>query len=157
MSSGNAFASGAGGQRFKSWAGQIGQSCQGLTTAANFIQMKLCCAGAMTRKWTPPTRYTLRHNASSVMKDLVWFDKETRKPKWAKWQNQNFAIFVHIKMSVMSTYLLARVVLPLSVNRFVETTPKSCYGENYHAAAAVFTPNNSNRLHFVIWHQLETK
>ena len=53
-------------------------------------------------------------------------------------------------MSVMSKYLLARVVLPLSVNKFVETTPNSCYGKDCRAATAVFTRTNSNSFHFVI-------
>jgi len=28
--------------------------------------------GAMTRKWAPPTRYTLRRNTASVMKGFVY-------------------------------------------------------------------------------------
>ena len=35
--------------------------------------MKLCCPGAMTRRWAPTTRYTLRRNTASIMKDLIWF------------------------------------------------------------------------------------
>jgi len=26
----------------------------------------------MTRRWAPPTRYTLRRNTASIMKGLVW-------------------------------------------------------------------------------------
>ena len=62
--SGNAFVSGAGGLWFKSRAGQI-------ATAATFLRMELCCPGAMTRRWAPPTRYTLRRIAASIMKDLI--------------------------------------------------------------------------------------
>ena len=47
------------------------QCCQRLATVATFLQMKLCCPDTMTRKWAPPTRYTLRRNAASMMKDLI--------------------------------------------------------------------------------------
>ena len=56
-------------------------------------------------------------------------------------------------MSVMSKYSLVGVALLLRANRFVETTPNSCYGEDCHAAAAVFTSTNSNCFHFVIKHR----
>ena len=59
---GNAFFSGVGGLRFESRAGQI---------AATFLRRKLCCPCAMTRRWAPPTRYTLLRNAASVMKELI--------------------------------------------------------------------------------------
>ena len=29
--------------------------------------------GAATRRWVPPTRYTLQRNTTSIMKDLIWF------------------------------------------------------------------------------------
>ena len=51
------------------------QCCQRLATAATFLRKELCCPGAMTRRWAPPTRYTLRRNAASIMKDLIWFDR----------------------------------------------------------------------------------
>ena len=53
-------------------------------------------------------------------------------------------------MSEMSKYSLVGVVLLLSANRFVETTPNSSYGKDCHVTAAVFTPTNSNCFHFVI-------
>ena len=59
---GNAFISGVGGSRFESWAGQI---------AATFFRRKLCCPDAMTLRWAPPTRYILRRNTASIMKDLI--------------------------------------------------------------------------------------
>jgi len=31
-----------------------------------------CCLGAMTRRWEPTTRYTLRRNTVSIMKGLVF-------------------------------------------------------------------------------------
>jgi len=31
----------------------------------------LCCLGAMTQKWAPQTRYTLRRNTASIMKGLI--------------------------------------------------------------------------------------
>jgi len=39
------------------------------------IYASSCVAfGATTRRWAPPTRYTLRHNTASIMKGLVfWF------------------------------------------------------------------------------------
>jgi len=33
----------------------------------------LCCLGAMTRRWAPPTRYALRRNTASIMKDLSFW------------------------------------------------------------------------------------
>ena len=50
------------------------QCCQQLATAATFLRKELCYPGAMTRRWAPPTRYTLRRNTASIMKDLIWFD-----------------------------------------------------------------------------------
>ena len=32
---------------------------------------ELCYSGAMTRRWAPPTRYTLRCNTASTMKDFI--------------------------------------------------------------------------------------
>ena len=61
--SGNVLLSGAGDLRFKSQAGQIELSAaNGLPPLRHFFERsELCCLGvAMTRKWTPPTRYTLR-------------------------------------------------------------------------------------------------
>ena len=43
----------------------------------------------------------------------------------------------------MSKYPLVGVVLLLSANRFVETTPNLYYGKDCHAAAADFIPTNS--------------
>ena len=34
-------------------------------------------AGAMMRRWAPQTRYTLRRNTASIMKDLIGFDEKT--------------------------------------------------------------------------------
>ena len=42
--------------------------------AATFLRKELCCPGAMTRRWAPPTRYTLRRNPASIIKDLIWFE-----------------------------------------------------------------------------------
>ena len=47
------------------------QCCQQLATAATFLQVEPCCPGAMTRRWTPQTCYTLPHNTASIMKDLI--------------------------------------------------------------------------------------
>ena len=75
-SSGNAFVSGPGGWRFKSRAGQIGQCCQQLASVATFFE--LCCLGAIdfsdhpSRKLTPPTRYTLRRIATSVLQKQMY-------------------------------------------------------------------------------------
>ena len=48
------------------------QCCQRLATAATFLRKKLCCPGAMTRRWVSPTSYTLRRITASIMKDLIW-------------------------------------------------------------------------------------
>ena len=47
------------------------QCCQWLAYAAIFLRRKLCCPGAMTRRWAPSTRFTLRRNTTSIMKDLI--------------------------------------------------------------------------------------
>ena len=64
MSSGNAFASGAGGLRFKFRAVQIGHTA---AVAVRF-RKKLCCWGVMMRRWAPQTRYALRRDTASVAK-----------------------------------------------------------------------------------------
>ena len=93
-SSSNAFVSGAGGLRFKSQAGQIGQCCQRLATAATFLRKELCCPGVLTRRWAPPTRYTLRRNPASIMKHLIliWFTfSKSEKSTWvlSEWLFEN--------------------------------------------------------------------
>ena len=35
-------------------------------TAATFLRKELCCPGAMTRRWAPQTRYTLRRTTASI-------------------------------------------------------------------------------------------
>ena len=50
---------------FKFQVGQIGHS------VATFLRQELCCPGAITGDWTPPTRYMLWRNAASIMKDLM--------------------------------------------------------------------------------------
>ena len=67
-SSGDGFVSGAGGLRFKSRAGQIGHSvANGLPPLRHFFE-RICVA---TRRWAPPTRYTLQCITASIMKDLI--------------------------------------------------------------------------------------
>ena len=51
------------------------QCCQRLATAATFLRKKLCCPGAMTRRWAPQTRYTLRRITASIIKDLIDLNK----------------------------------------------------------------------------------
>ena len=73
-SSGNVFFSGAGGLRIKSRAGQIGHIvANGSPPLQHFFRKKLCCPGAMTRRWAPQTRYTLRRNTTSIIKDSISF------------------------------------------------------------------------------------
>jgi len=36
------------------------------------IYAKLCCLGAMTRRWAPHTRYTLRRNRASITEGYVY-------------------------------------------------------------------------------------
>ena len=45
------------------------QSYQRLATAATFLRVEACCPGAMTQRWAPLTRYTLRSNTASLMKE----------------------------------------------------------------------------------------
>ena len=72
-SSGNAFVFGAGGLGFKSRTSQIEHSvANGSPSLRHFFEKS--CAGAMTRRWVPLTRYTLRRNTASIMKDLIWFE-----------------------------------------------------------------------------------
>ena len=48
------------------------QCCQRFATAAKFLPKELCCPGAMTGRWAPLTRYMLRRNAASIIKDWIW-------------------------------------------------------------------------------------
>ena len=47
-----------------------------LATVATF-QTNLCCQGAMTRRWAPQTRYTLRRITASIIQELIWFSIKT--------------------------------------------------------------------------------
>ena len=51
------------------------QCCWRFASAAKFLWNELCCPGTMTRSWAPQTRYALRRNTASVMKDLIWFQR----------------------------------------------------------------------------------
>ena len=75
-SSSNAFVSGTGGSEVQiSCRSNRTQCCQRLATVASFLRKELGCPGAMTRRWAPPTRYTLRRITASIIKDLIWFTK----------------------------------------------------------------------------------
>ena len=62
-SSANAFVSGAGGLKFKSWAGQI-HRCDISSKEAVFPERN-------DAEMAPQTRYTLRRNTASIMKNLI--------------------------------------------------------------------------------------
>ena len=119
-SSGNAFASGAGGLKFKSRAGQMGHSvANGLPLLQHFFESsKLCCSGAMTWRWAPQTRYMLRRYKASVTKDL--FDLNIRKrlilkkmlPLPAPFQNFCFPVRFRFQP------LIKVLPLPQKINRF---------------------------------------
>ena len=51
--------SGGSEVQISGWSNRT-QSCQRFATAATFVLKKLSCPGAMTRRWAPHTRYTLR-------------------------------------------------------------------------------------------------
>ena len=71
-SSGNAFVSGARGLRFKFQDRQIGHGIvNGLPSLPHSSKEAVLPAGAMTRRWAPPTRYTPRCKTASIMKDLI--------------------------------------------------------------------------------------
>ena len=71
-SSGNAFVSGAGDLRFKSRAGQIRQwVSNGSPLLLHFFKRSCVAHGAMMRRLARKTRYTLRRNTASIMKDLI--------------------------------------------------------------------------------------
>ena len=75
-SSGNAFVSGAGSEVQILGRSNRTQSCLRLATPTTFLQKKLCCPGAMTRRWASPTRYTLWRITASIMKDLIWISSK---------------------------------------------------------------------------------
>ena len=70
--SGNAFVSGPGSLRFRSWRVKLDAV---LPTARHCCDVCLkgavLLAGVMSRRWAPPTRYTLPRNTVSLAKDLV--------------------------------------------------------------------------------------
>ena len=47
------------------------QCYQLFAIAAMLLWKKMCCLGPMTRRWIPPTCYTLQRNTVSIMKDLI--------------------------------------------------------------------------------------
>ena len=47
------------------------QCCQWLATTSTFLRKELCCPGAMTRRWTTPSRYSLQRITAIIMKDLI--------------------------------------------------------------------------------------
>ena len=70
-SSGNAFVSEAVGPGLKSRAAQISSVANSSPPLRNFLRKDICCPCAMTRRCAPQTRYTLRRNTSTIMKDLI--------------------------------------------------------------------------------------
>ena len=74
-SSGNAFAFGAEGLRFKSRAGQIVRRQRSVADDSpplpHFLGQDLCCLGPMTRRWALPTHHRLRRNRAIIIKDLI--------------------------------------------------------------------------------------
>ena len=72
-SSGNAFVSGAGGLRFKSRAGKIGQSVVNGSPPLRHFFEKSCVARAQWRVYGPRRLVTLQRNTASIMKKLVCF------------------------------------------------------------------------------------
>ena len=43
----------------------------------------------MTRRWAPPTRYTLRRNTASIIKNLIWFwGVFTENDTWNLWLSE---------------------------------------------------------------------
>ena len=70
-SSGNAFVSGVGGLRFKSRTGQIEHSVTNDLPPLRHSSKRAVLPRAMTRRWAPPTRYTLRQITASIIKDLI--------------------------------------------------------------------------------------
>ena len=70
--SGNAFVSGPGSLRFRSWRVKLDAVSP---TARHCCDVSLkgavLLAGVMSRRWAPPTRYTLPRNTVSLTKDLV--------------------------------------------------------------------------------------
>ena len=67
------FVSEAGGLRFKSRVCQIRHSAATAHHRSDICwkEVVLPAAGAMTRSWALPTRYTLWSDTASIMKDLV--------------------------------------------------------------------------------------
>ena len=69
------FVSGADGLGFKSRTGQIGHRVANDSPLQSSISSNgaMLPAGAMTRRWAPQTRYALRRNTASTMKDFIRF------------------------------------------------------------------------------------
>ena len=89
-SSGNEFVCGAGGQVSISGGWNRTQCCQRLVTAATILRKELCYPGAMTRRWAPPTRYTLWRNTASMKKNLIliWLDLISLQRNFINVQNE---------------------------------------------------------------------
>ena len=50
-----------------------------LATASTFLRKELYCSGGITRRWAPPTRYTLWRNTASILKDFIRIETFRKK------------------------------------------------------------------------------
>ena len=70
-SSGNAFVSGSGGQKFKSRAGPGHSTANGYSHRCDISSKVAGLSGRNEEGWAPPTRYTLHGITASIIKDLM--------------------------------------------------------------------------------------
>jgi len=63
----------AGDREFEFQAGQILHNVANDSPSLQHLSKYLCCLGAMSRRWAPQTRYTLRRNTVSLMKFRLGF------------------------------------------------------------------------------------
>ena len=67
----DAFVTETGSLRFKSRAGQIGHTVAVGSSPLQHCVLQRVVLPGQTRKWVPKTRYTLRRNTASKIKDLI--------------------------------------------------------------------------------------
>jgi len=75
----NVRASCAGSLEVKSRTGQILHSVANGSLQLQHLRKQLYCLGAMTRRWAPQIRYTLRRNTASILKVFFFYLVNTKR------------------------------------------------------------------------------
>ena len=88
---GNAFVSGEGGMGFKRQAGKIRHSvANGWTPLRHIFERSRVARMRIDVKMGPPIRHTLWRNTASLMRDLIWYLKNSSRFRGRSVQKKNY-------------------------------------------------------------------